>query len=204
MLVYGVVIGVAGGVLYSLAFSGSDTTAVSGNGYDQTSSSAASGSTAALIVCYLVLFAVGIFMQAAFVSGCLQIADGQPVTIGSFFRPRNFGPVIVAALLVGVLTAVGSFLCVIPGLIFGFFAMFTIAFVIDRSLSPVDALKASIATVRSNIGGALLSFLVQAVTVFVGELLCGVGLLAAFPVAMLIQTYTYRRLAGGPVAPLSP
>jgi uncharacterized membrane protein len=36
----------------------------------------------------------------------------------------------------------------------------------------------------------------------IGVLLCYVGLLVAVHVATLIQTYTYRRLAGGPVAPL--
>jgi uncharacterized membrane protein len=32
-------------------------------------------------------------------------------------------------------------------------------------------------------------------------LLCGIGLVVAAPVALLIQVYTYRRLSGGSVAP---
>jgi uncharacterized membrane protein len=59
--------------------------------------------------------------------------------------------------------------------------------------------KASIATTRSNIGGSLLSALVQYVVVLIGELLCGVGLIAALPITLLIQVYTYRKLSGGQV-----
>jgi transglutaminase-like putative cysteine protease len=50
-----------------------------------------------------------------------DFADGKPVDIGSFLRPpRNFGSVILAALLVGFGTVVGSVLCVVPGLYFRF------------------------------------------------------------------------------------
>ena len=63
-------------------------------------------------------------------------------------------------------------------------------------------MKASIATVRSNVGGTLLSWLVQLAAVLVGELLCLVGLLVASPIAQLVLTYTYRKLSGGQVVPL--
>jgi uncharacterized membrane protein len=201
-LVYLLVLGGISAVLYILFSSNSETTTATGSGYYTTSPSVGIGFTG-IAVYYLVMIAAGIFMQAAVISGCLDIADGNPVTIGSFFRPRNLGTVILAALLVSVLTAIGNFLCVIPGLIFNFFAVFTIAFATDHALPAVEALKASIATVRSDLGAALLSWLVQFLVLLVGALLCGVGMLVAFPLATLIQTYTYRRLSGGSVAPLT-
>lgn len=154
-----------------------------------------------LLLGYVSLLMAAMFVQAAYLSGCLDIADGRPVTIGSFFQPRNFSAALVTALLVGLLVAVGSMLFVIPGLIVAFLAQFAVAFVIDRSLAPIDAFKASFAACQANIGGALLSWLVQLVVLLAGQMLCGVGLLVAFPVAVLIQTYTYRRLSGGWVAP---
>jgi uncharacterized membrane protein len=75
-------------------------------------------------------------------------------------------------------------------------------FVIDRSLSPVDAIKASIATSRANVGPALLSWLVQYAAIVVGEFACGVGIVVALPVSLLIQVYTYRKLSGGQVVGL--
>jgi uncharacterized membrane protein len=97
---------------------------------------------------------------------------------------------------------IGSILCFVPGIIFAFLTLFAIPFVIDRSLSPIESLKASIATARANIGPALLSWLVQYAVVLVGELLCGVGMIIAFPVSVLIQVYTYRKLSGGQVVGL--
>jgi uncharacterized membrane protein len=191
-------------VLFGLAFvllgGANATSADGGNG----ASFSVGLGTVGTIVFQIVSFAFVTFVQAAILSGILDIADGRPVTIGSFFKPRNFGGVILAALLVGLLSGIGYVLCIIPGLIFTFFAMFTIAFVIDRGLSPIDALKASFATVRSNIGGALLSWLVQFLVILVGALACGIGLIVAAPVAGLIQIYTYRRLSGGQIAPLTP
>ena len=150
---------------------------------------------------YILLFIAAIFMAAAILTGALDIADGKPVSIGSFFKPRNLGPVFLTALLVAVATWIGS-LCIIGGVIFGFIAQFAIAFVVDRSLSPVESIKASFETVKSNFGGALLSWLVQYAIVLVGAFVCGIGLLVAFPLALLIQVYTYRKLSGGQVVPL--
>jgi uncharacterized membrane protein len=170
--------------------------------YQATDSDFGLGSIAILSVFSLLLAAVGFYMQASFASGSLDVADGKQVTIGSFLKPRNFGPVILTALLVVVGVSIGSVLCYIPGLIFAFLSMFAIQFAVDRSLSPVDSIKASIALVRANVGPTLLSWLVQGAVVLVGEFACGIGLIVAIPVAILIQVYTYRTLTGGHVAPL--
>jgi uncharacterized membrane protein len=38
----------------------------------------------------------------------------------------------------------------------------------------------------------------------IGAIICGLGLLVTVPLALLIQVFTYRRLAGGPIAPVTP
>ncbi|BBY21187.1 hypothetical protein [Mycobacterium stomatepiae] len=207
VLAYAVVITVFAliAALLPMAF-GESTSTTYANSYGETTSGVdiayGPASIAVMIVGYVLLFIAVIFMHAGLLSGALDIADGKPVSIGTFFRPRNVGPVFVAALLVGVGTVVGSILCFIPGIIFAFLTLFSLAFVIDRSLSPVESIKASIAVARANIGPSLLSWLVQYAVVLVGELACGVGMIVAFPVAVLIQVYTYRKLSGGQVVPL--
>src|SRR6202012_1538929 len=130
-----------------------------------------------------------IFVQAGFLSGALDLADGRPVSVGSFFKPRNFGNVILAGALLSVISAVLDSLSLLPGAIFAllalvaiavftFFALFTIAFATDHNLSPIDALKASFTTVRTHVGETLVSYLVQGLLVVVGILACGVGILA--------------------------
>ncbi len=167
------------------------------------------------LVLSIVSFVFGIFVQAAFLSGALDLADGRPVTVSSFFKPRNFGNVVLAGALLSVISAVLDLLSLLPSFLFAFlaslaiavftfFALFTIAFATDRALAPVDALKASISTVRTHIGETLLSFLVQGLLVVAGLCACFVGILATGPIALLVQVYTYRRLSGGPVAPPTP
>ncbi|MFZ0834701.1 MAG: hypothetical protein WAM92_16830, partial [Mycobacterium sp.] len=100
--------------------------------------------------------------------------------------------------------SIGNALCWLPGLIASFFLMFTIVALLDRNLAPVDAIKNSFETVKNNLGNALLAWLIIGVVMAVGAFLCGVGLLVAVPVASLFLVYTYRRLSGGQVAPLTP
>jgi uncharacterized membrane protein len=140
-------------------------------------------------------------VQSAFLGGVLDIADGQKVSVGSFFRPRNIGRVVIAGVLVGLITIVGLVLCVIPGLVASIMLMFTTVAVVDRNLAPIDAIKQSFALSSSNFVSVLLLWLVGVVIVFVGSLLCGVGLLVALPVTSLLVVYGYRTLTGGPVAP---
>jgi uncharacterized membrane protein len=208
VLAYVAALGILGGIVFGGAFALGDTTSTPsvdeyGNTVnDNFAVTFGAGSIAVMVIGGLLLLLVGVYMQDALLGGCLDIADGKPVSIGSFFKARNLGPVFLTAILVVIGTSIGSFICFIPGLIFGFFTQFAVPYVLDRSLSPIDSIKASIATVRANLVGALLSWLVQYAVVMVGEFACGVGLIAAIPVAMLIQIYTYRKLSGGQVVPV--
>ncbi|BCP16342.1 hypothetical protein [Mycobacterium paraintracellulare] len=197
-LVYGILIGVAS-ALVGLSQSVGTTTTGSDDDYFTFTANLNGGGMTLLILGYLVAYLVGAFAQAAFLSGCLDLADGRPVTVGSFFKPRNFGMVFLAALLVGILTSIASALCFLPGLILGIFAQFTIPFAIDRSEQPIKALTSSFSTVTANFGNALLVWLVEVALFVVGALACGVGLLVAAPVASLIGIYAYRKFSGGQV-----
>jgi uncharacterized membrane protein len=217
LIVATLLFGVIGLVVHGLVFvlmggANASTTDVQG---DYGASFTAGLGPAGTLVLSIVSFAFGIFVQAAFLSGALDLADGRPVSVGSFFKPRNFGNVILAGALLSVISAALDLLSLLPSslfallslvaiLVFTFFALFTIAFATDRALPPIDALKASFATVRANVGSTLLSFLVQGLLVLLGFFALGVGILVTVPLALLIQVYTYRRLAGGPIAPVTP
>jgi uncharacterized membrane protein len=213
LLVYFVV----GLILHGLVFvllGGGDATTSNADGDYGASFSGGTGGVGAIVL-QIVFFVYTIFVQAAFLSGALDIADGRPVTVSSFFKPRHFGNVLLAAALLSVISVALDALSLIPPTfvfnllallavaVFSFFALFTIAFATDRGLPAIAALKASFTTVRANIGSTLLSWLVQAAVVLIGFLLCFIGLIVAVPIALLIQVYTYRRLSGGSVAPLT-
>ncbi|WP_124712594.1 hypothetical protein [Mycolicibacterium nivoides] len=176
----------------------------------------------------IVMFVGGIVMliltgwiAAAYTAGLLDIANGQPVSIGSFFKPRNVTNVILATVIVGAITFAVNFVLqlptvFVPGLWFltmplafiadvaiGVLFLFTTVAAVDRNLKAVDAVKASFELVKPNFGTVLLTVLVMLAIAIVGAIPCGLGLIVAIPLILLIQVYAWRRLSGGPVAALS-
>jgi uncharacterized membrane protein len=146
------------------------------------------------------IFGVVINIAAAgLYKGATHVTDGKPFSLGQMFDGWDKTQVVIAALLVAVATAIGSFLCYIPGLIVGFLTMFTMLFVVDKQLDAVSAIKASVKLVTDNLGSTLLFYLLGAVVLLVGACLCGVGLLVAAPVVLVGLAYTYRRLQNEPV-----
>ncbi len=208
-LIYGAIVGVVYGITYGLAFAlapdSMSTYSSSGDGFDYSASTSFGvGSFIVMALGIIVLFLVVAAIQSAYLGGVLDIANGQQVTLGSFFRPRSVGNVILATLIIGILTSIGYVLCVIPGLAVAILTFFAIIALIDRNLSAIDAIKASYEVVKANFVQVLLVYLSAAAIGAVGVLVCFVGLLVALPVATLLQVYAWRRLSGGEVAALNP
>jgi uncharacterized membrane protein len=206
--VYGLVVVVLQAIisLLSSAVAPSDVTSYTSDGTSFAFSYNLSSPASIFIafIGWLVMLVVGAAIQSAYYSGVLDIANGREVSVGSFFKPRSIGNVVIATLIVGVITTIGFFLCVIPGLIASIMLMFAIIALLDRGLSAVDSIKASFDLAKANFGQVLLTWLVILAAVVVGALLCGVGLLVALPLAALIEVYAWRRLSGGEVAALNP
>jgi uncharacterized membrane protein len=139
------------------------------------------------------------FAAAGLYKGALAITDGQPFSMGQMFDGWDKGQVAIAAILIAVATAIGSFLCYIPGLIVGFLTMFTLLFIVDQHLGAVDAIKASIKLVTDNFAATLVWALLAALVWVAGLIVCCVGLLVAIPVILVGLAYTYRRLQLQPV-----
>jgi uncharacterized membrane protein len=205
-LVYGLVIAVLVGIMYGALFA----TAPSYDDYNSYGSSYSFSlgfgwmGMLILLLGGIVIAVVVAAIQSAFLAGLLDIADGKPVEIGSFFKPRNLGNVVIAGLLVGVATAIGSALCYLPGLVVALFTIFTTVILVDRNVGAIDGIKASFQLVKSNFGPAILAYLIVAVIMAIGAAICGIGLIVAVPVAQLFLVYAYRKLSGGDVAPLTP
>ena len=147
-------------------------------------------------------------VQAAFVRASLKITYGQRVELADFFKFENAGNVLLAALLIAGINIVVSFVSWIPvigwiiSVAVNLFILFTIWFVVDKNLSPIDALKASVELVRANLSTTILFYLLGVAILIVGALLCGLGLLVAVPVVLIATSYLYRNLLGEPVAPV--
>ena len=208
-LAYAVLVGIVGGIVYGLAFALAPSGVTTYDSYDSGFSyeyEAGFGVASIIVLALggLVLLVLLAAISSAYIGGILDIANGVPVTAGSFFKPRLIGPVIIATVLVGIATAIGNALCYLPGLIVSIFAFFTTVALLDRNLSAIDAIKASIDITKNNFVQVLITWLLFTVILFVGSLLCGIGIIVAAPVAILFEVYAFRRLTGGQVAPLTP
>jgi len=148
-----------------------------------------------------ILIVVFNLAAAGLYKGATHVTDGKPFSMGQMFDGWDKTQVAIAALIIAVATAIGSFLCYLPGLIVGFLTMFTMLFVVDKQMKAVDAIKASIKLVTDNLGQTILFYLLAAVCILVGACLCLVGLLVAAPVVLIALAYTYRRLQNEPVVP---
>ncbi|WP_420880765.1 hypothetical protein [Rhodococcus sp. (in: high G+C Gram-positive bacteria)] len=169
--------------------------------FEDWSDLAASSFSVWQIIGNIVTAIVGYLISAALIRGALHEVDGRPPAFGSFFEFKNVGAIIIASFLVGLMTAIGFVLLVIPGLILMFLTWWTLEFVVDQNQDAITAIKSSFRAISSNWGMLLL----LAITLFflniLGVLLCLVGLLVTVPVSIIASTYAYRVTVGGPVAP---
>lgn len=145
------------------------------------------------------VFAVQLVIQSGIIKGALSLSRNEPLSIGSAFNGINWGQVVLASVITGAMIFVGLILFIIPGIVIAFLTSYTLYFVIDRNMSAIDAIKASFTMVKDNVGQLLLFFLATLAAVIVGACLLGIGLLAAIPIVVLAQVYTFRTLNGDPV-----
>ncbi len=197
-----------GAVIYGLQFLfqslvAPETTVVSGdNGFAIVQSSG--GGFLGLLVS--LLFAIIGFVwnyrvQAGVARGGLALAEGRPLVIGELLSMNKLGRIIGAGILLGIMTVIGLILCIIPGLIVIFFGSYFVYFILDQDMGAVESIKASFSFVKDNLGSLFLLLLLSWVILFVGALLCGIGLFVAYPVVYIAYAYAYKTLRGAPVAP---
>jgi uncharacterized membrane protein len=199
-LIWFVAMGILIGIAYAIVIAGVAASAQVDEFGNVTSVGGGLGFVGFFLMLGIVML-LSVLVQAAFLNASLRAAAGARVEIGDFFRFPNFGKVFLTALLVGLATGVGFMLFFIPGLIVAFFFSFAIIFALDRGLAPVDAIKASIDLVKNNVVTVLLLFLAVYVLNAIGSAVCGIGVLATYPIAYVATVYVYRRIQNQAVAP---
>lgn len=145
-------------------------------------------------------FLVQQVITAGIIRGTLAITQGRPFEYTELFKFDKIGPVVVTSLISAVIVAIGFILCILPGIIASFMLSYALYFVLDKDMSPMEAITASFNLVKDNVGTALVWAIVAFVITVVGALLCGIGLIVALPVAIIGTTYTYKLLTGQQVA----
>jgi uncharacterized membrane protein len=154
---------------------------------------------ASAIALFVYLALTGI-VQAALIRGTLDITEGRRFRVGDLFSRFSFGKVVVASILVSLIISIGWALFFLPGLIAWFFLLFTPFFVVDRDMSPVDAIKASLALTRDNFGSLLIWVIVATLVYLAGFCILCIGFIVTGPLVLIGATYTYKKFTHQPVA----
>jgi uncharacterized membrane protein len=137
--------------------------------------------------------------QANLIRTSLAITSGAKPEIGELFKFVKVDKTLTAAVILAAGTFIGTLLCYLPGILFSIGAAYTLYFLIDKGTEPLESVKQSFSFVIGNIGTLILLILASAATLIVGAILCGVGLLVAIPVVILLNAYAFRSLNGGSV-----
>ena len=136
------------------------------------------------------------FYQATTVEAVRDIQDGKrDMTIGDLFRSafQVFGPVVLAAIIVGVGVAVGFILLIVPGLILLTIWAVTIPSVVLERKSPMEAIGRSRELVKGHgwqvFAVLVLLIIIQLVaTAILVGILAGIGDFAGAVIGSLIAT----------------
>jgi uncharacterized membrane protein len=154
------------------------------------------GSLIVSLIAFLVLFVGGaVIARAAF-----DVADGNAFNFGAAASKVNFGNLIVAGVVVGILQAIGLILLVVPAIIVIFLSYFTAYFIVDENAEPIQAISDSVKLITSRFGDSLLLALLNFLVLLAGGILLLVGLVVAYPVTVLASVYAFRHFRGQPVA----
>ncbi|WP_372727612.1 hypothetical protein [Nocardioides sp.] len=145
-------------------------------------------------------FVVAAVLGSLLVRAALDITDGKELDVAAIFRFDKVVPVLIASLIIGAATFVGTLLCYLPGLVVAFLTQYTLFFLLDKDLEPMAAIRASFEFVKANFANVLVWYIIAALVGGAGAIVCGIGLLVTVPIVIIGTAYTYRTLNGMPVA----
>ncbi len=145
---------------------------------------------------------LGPLMCSVFYMALRKIRTGEGPEFGNFGKGFEvFVQALLAWLVSGLLTAVGTVVCIIPGIALAIGYMFIYPLVMDKGMDFWTAMETSRQKVFEDFWNFLLFGIVCGLLIVAGVLCLGVGVLVAMPVVLAAQAYAYEELFGGSVAP---
>lgn len=145
----------------------------------------------ALLIALVYPFVVGVLMV-----GIRRAAD-QPITFGEVFS--HFGrtlPLVVAAFLMVIMISLGNLLFLIPGIYLSIAYSLTLPLIVERGLSPWQAMEASRKGISKHWFKVLGLQLLIALILMASMLTLGILLIWTLPLAVVANGILYRTIFG--------
>jgi len=122
---------------------------------------------------------------------------GEPISTSDLFSAGERLPAVLgASIIVGILTLIGSLLCIIPAFIVAGALYFTVPLVVERRMRVMDAIQASRDITRGDLFMFVLFAFIVSLIAQAGSYLCYVGLLVTWPLHYTIAAVAYRDCFG--------
>jgi len=133
------------------------------------------GSFAILGVYLIILAILGLIANGAIVSMAYAEITGEEMDYNTGIRIAldKLGPLLIASIIIGVGITIGTFLLVIPGLVFALLVMFSIQEIMIGGRDGIEAIKESINLVKANFGTCLVYAIILMIVVAVVSTLLG-------------------------------
>lgn len=136
------------------------------------------------------------FMAGINMIGIRRAAD-QPISFNEIFS--HFGrtlPLVITAVVMMLLIYLGMFLLIIPGLYLAIAYMLAIPLVVERGLSPWQALEASRKAISQHWFKTFGLFLLLGLITLVSAIPLGIGLVWSIPLFVIAMGVLYRTIFG--------
>ena len=122
---------------------------------------------------------------------------GSPIQVGELFNHYDkIVPIFIVMFLTQILVMIGLVLFIIPGIYLMVCFSFALPLVIEKNMSPIEALKTSRKVVHHKWFSFAGFFLLGLVVILAGVLALLVGLVWAIPLASLAWALVYRDVFG--------
>lgn len=145
----------------------------------------------------LIMLAVTYPFMAGFNMVGIRQAAGQPVRFAEIFSHFNRTlPLLGAGILMTIVTVIGFALFVLPGIYLSIALLLTIPLVVERKLSPWQAMMVSCKAISQHWFKVFFLFLAMNIILWISMLPLGIGLIWTLPMVMVMIGALYNTIFG--------
>lgn len=158
-------------------------------------------SLSAILVGQFVISVLASALTYPFLAGVNMVgirrAANQPVSFNEVFSGLGlFVPLLITAVVMTVLVYIGSLLLLLPGIYLGVAYMLAMPLVIERGLSPWQALETSRKAISQHWFKVFGLFLVLGLIMALSMIPLGIGLIWSMPLFIISMGVLYRTIFG--------
>lgn len=126
---------------------------------------------------------------------CLDLSNGKKARLDTLLNEFSKVPsYIVSCILYGLAVFLGLLLLVLPGIFIAIRLQLYLYYIVDKSMGPIDALKASWKTTEGHFWDLFLAAVMAIVINILGALALGIGLFVSYPTTLMASAYIYKKI----------